>query len=113
MYTKAFEFAVRVVNTYKFLVNEKREYVLSKQLLRCGTSVGANISEANGGISKADFSAKISIAYKECLETKYWLKLLHTTNYLNEPMCNSLYSDADELCKIMYTIIKKSRPRNY
>ncbi|MEO1670978.1 MAG: four helix bundle protein, partial [Cyanobacteria bacterium J06631_2] len=75
-YEKAYSFAIRIVNAYKYLIKEHKEYVLSKQLLRCGTSIGANIAEANGAISSADFSAKISIAYKETLETKYWLSLL-------------------------------------
>ena len=71
VYEKAYQFAIRIVKAYEFLSKEKKEFVLSKQLLRSGTSIGANIAEANGGISKADFSNKISIAYKECLETKY------------------------------------------
>ena len=83
LYEKAYAFAIRVVKGYQFLSKEKREFILSKQLLRCGTSIGANISEANGAISKADFSSKISIAYKESLETKYWLNLLHDTDFIN------------------------------
>lgn len=79
-YTKAYNFAIRIVKAYQYLCEEKKEYVLSKQLLRSGTSIGANIAEANGAISDADFSNKISIAYKECLETKYWLSLLKDTN---------------------------------
>ena len=70
-YDKAYKFAIRIVNAYKYLIHDKKEYILSKQLLRSGTSIGANIAEANGAISPADFSAKVSIAYKECLETKY------------------------------------------
>jgi four helix bundle protein len=73
VYNKACQFAIRVVKAYKHLCEEKKEFVLSKQLLRSGTSIGANLAEANGAISKADFKAKISIAYKECLETKYLL----------------------------------------
>ena len=80
VYDKAYQFAIRIVKAYQFLSSEKKEFVLSKQLLRSGTSIGANIAEANGGISKADFSNKISIAYKECLETKYWLDLLKRYN---------------------------------
>ncbi len=78
---KSFEFAIRVVKLYKYLCNEKKEYVLSKQLLRCGTSVGANINEA--GQSKADFIAKMSISSKEARESKYWIELLIKTDYLN------------------------------
>ena len=73
VYEKAYQFAIRIVKAYQFLSKNKKEFILSKQLLRCGTSIGANIAEANGAISKRDFSSKISIAYKECLETKYWL----------------------------------------
>lgn len=91
VYSRAYQFAIRIVNAYKYLSKEKKEFVLSKQLLRSGTSIGANIAEANGratprrrqaqgnargAISKADFRAKMSIAYKECLEVKYWLSLL-------------------------------------
>ncbi len=76
LYNKSYKFAIRTVNAYKYLVEEKKEYILSKQLIRSGTSIGDNVAEANGAISTADFSAKLSIAYKECLETKYWLCLL-------------------------------------
>jgi len=109
LYTKAYAFSVRIVRAYQHISQEKREYVLSKQLLRCGTSIGANISEANGAISEADFSAKISIAYKECLETKYWLKLLHDTEYLTTPAFNSFFADADELGKLLYAILRTTR----
>jgi four helix bundle protein len=109
VYDKAYKFAIRIVNAYKYLSIKKNEYVLSKQLLRSGTSIGANIAEANGGISKADFSAKISIAYKECLETKYWLNLLKDTNYISPKEFNSIYPDADELSKILFSILKSSR----
>jgi four helix bundle protein len=81
---KSFEFAIRIVKVYQFLVNEKKEFVLSKQLLKSGTSIGANSEEAAGGQSKADFISKISIAYKEARETKFWIRLLFATNYLNK-----------------------------
>ena len=106
---KSYEFALNVVLIYKKLSEEQNEYVLSKQLLRSGTSNGANISEANGAISKADFSAKISIAYKESLETKYWLNLLKDSYYLAPQTANQLISDADELSKIMFAILKTTR----
>ncbi|WP_316316556.1 four helix bundle protein, partial [Clavibacter michiganensis] len=77
---KSFDFAVRVVKAYKFLVEEKKEYVLSKQFVRSGTSIGANAEEAVGGQSKADFISKISIAYKEARETNYWIRLLTATD---------------------------------
>jgi len=108
-YDKAYKFAIRVVKAYKYLVEEKREFVLSKQLLRSGTSIGANVAEANGAISKADFSAKISIAYKECLETKYWLSLLKDTGYIDMKSFDSIYQDADEIGKILFSILKKTR----
>lgn len=105
---KAYAFAIRIVNLYKCLV-EKQEYVLSKQLLRCGTSVGANITEANGAISDADFSAKMSIAYKEILEVKYWLSLMKDTGYIEQNQFDSLYSDADTIAKILFSIQKTTR----
>jgi four helix bundle protein len=79
---KSFAFAIRVVNLYKFLTNEKKEFVLSKQLLRSGTFIGANVEESIGGQSEKDFLSKLSIAYKEARETMYWLKLLLATDYL-------------------------------
>jgi len=106
---KSYNFAIRIVKLYKWLCENEKEYVLSKQLLRSGTSIGANISEANGAISKADFSAKISIAYKESLETKYWLNLLKDSDYLDSEKANSMISDADELSRIMFSILKTTR----
>lgn len=109
LYQKAYSFALRIINSYKFLSHEKQEFILSKQLLKSGTSIGANIAEANGAISKADFSFKISIAYKESLETKYWLSLLHETGFINTKTFNSMHLDADELSKILFSIIKTTR----
>ena len=109
LYEKSYAFAVRVVKAYQFLSTEKREYVLSKQLLRCGTSIGANVTEANGAISDADFSAKMSIAYKECLETKYWLHLLHDTDFITPRMFKSMFDDADELGKMLFTTLRSTR----
>ena len=109
LYEKAYAFAIKIIKIYQLLCSEKKEVILSKQLLRAGTSIGANISEANGGISKADFSAKLSIAYKECLETKYWLSLLKDTNFINGEVFQDTYRDADELGKILFTILKASR----
>jgi four helix bundle protein len=101
---KSFALAIRIVNAYKFLKKEKEEYVLSKQLLRSGTSIGANIEEAVGAQSKADFVSKLSIAYKEARETLYWIKLLVATDYLTSKTGHSLINDIDELCKIIGTI---------
>lgn len=109
LYDKAFEFAVRIINAYSFLAEKKKIYVVAKQLLRSGTSISANVVEANGAISKADFSAKLSIAYKECLETKYWLTLLYRTKFIDEKTYLSIYSDAEELSKMLFAILKKTR----
>ncbi|CAN5467403.1 four helix bundle protein [soil metagenome] len=108
-YTKAYNFAIRGVKAYQYLCKEKKEYILSKQMLRSGTSIGANIAEANGAISEADFSNKISIAYKECLETKYWLSLLKDTNFISENSFKIMHGDADEIAKILFSILKKTR----
>ena len=105
---KSFDFAVRIVKLYKYLTNEQKEYVLSKQLLRCGTSIGANIAEAQRGQSKADFISKISIALKEANETSYWLKLLYKTDYLNKLQFDSLNDDITELISILTSICKTS-----
>lgn len=106
---KSFNFSVRIINLYKYLCYNKNEYILSKQILKSGTSIGANIEEAHGGVSKADFSSKISIAYKESRETSYWLRLLNKTGFISQKMYNSIYNDCEELSKILYTIIKTSR----
>ncbi len=98
---KSFAFAIRIVNLYKFLASEKKEFVLSKQLLRSGTSVGANIEESIGGQSDKDFLSKLSIAYKEARESMYWLKLLQATEYLTNEQAESLLHDAEEICKII------------
>lgn len=85
---------------------------MSKQLLRSGTSIDANIAEANGGISTNDFSSKMSIAYKECLETKYWLSLLKDTDFIEENTYNSIFTDAEEIAKMLFSIINKTRITN-
>lgn len=103
---KSFDFAVRIVNLYKYLTVEHKEYVLSKQLLKSGTSIGANIAEGQKGQSKADFIAKMSIALKEANETLYWLKLLYKTEYLNKIEFDSMYADVDELISILTSICK-------
>ncbi len=96
---KSENFAVRVVNLYKFLV-KKQEFEISKQLKRSGTSVGANITEALFGSSKKDYLAKMYIAFKECNETMYWLRVLHRTDYLNDSEYNSIYGDCRELVSL-------------
>ena len=109
--TKAFEFAVRVIKLYQYLTRERKEFVLSKQLLRCGTSIGANINEAQAGQSKADFVAKMSIASKESRETKYWLELLCITGYLDSTQSHvvSLLNQSEELIKILTSIVKTAQ----
>ena len=107
---KSFEFAIRVVKLYKYLCDDKKEYVLSKQLLRAGTSIGANINEAQAGQSKADFIAKMAIASKEARESKYWIDLLIKTDYLdiNENHVKSLLNDIEEIIKLLTSIVKTS-----
>ncbi|RRS32053.1 MAG: hypothetical protein P794_02400 [Epsilonproteobacteria bacterium (ex Lamellibrachia satsuma)] len=108
---KSSDFAVRVVKLYKYLCEEKKEYVLSKQLLRCGTSIGANINEAQAGQSKADFIAKMAIASKEARESKYWIDLLIKTDYLNkhDVHVQTLVNDIEEIVKLLTSIVKSSQ----
>tara|TARA_B100000609_G_C16776370_1_gene214406 strand:- start:23 stop:439 length:417 start_codon:yes stop_codon:yes gene_type:complete len=101
---KSFAFAVRVVKAYKYLAETKKEYVLSKQFLRSGTSIGANIEEAIGGQSDADFMAKITIGNKEARETKYWIRLLKETGYFEESEALSLLNDLEEILRIIGSI---------
>ena len=103
---KSFKFAVRIVNLYKHMIREYKEYVLSKQILRCGTSIGANIAEAQRGQSKADFAAKMNIALKEASETEYWLRLLYQTDYLSKEAYSSLYADVHELISLLMAICR-------
>lgn len=103
---KSKAFALRVIRLYKYLCEERKEYILSKQLLRSGTSIGANIAEAFYGQSEADFVSKLSIAQKETSETIYWLDLLHESDYLKQNEYDSVYSDAEELIKLLTSSIK-------
>jgi len=103
---KSYAFAIRIVKLYKYLCEEKKEFVLSKQLLRSGTSIGANIEEAIGGQSKKDFFAKLTIAYKETRETHYWIRLLTDTDYLTKEQSESMLNDVEELLKIIGSIQK-------
>ena len=105
---KSKAFALRVVKLYKYLQAEKKEFVLSKQVLRCGTSIGANVKEAIRGQSRADFSAKMNIALKEASETEYWLELLHESDYIEEAHFSSIYQDCQELLKLLTAIVKTS-----
>ena len=103
---KSKSFALRIIKLYKYLTEQKKEFVLSKQLLRSGTSIGANIAEGERGQSKPDFRAKMSIALKEANETKYWLTLLHRTEYLNTNEFDSLVKDLKEILAILTAICK-------
>ena len=106
---KSFHFAIRIVNLYKYLCRTKKEFVLSKQLLRAGTSIGANVAESQQAQSRADFIAKLSIALKETSETKYWLRLLKATDYLTDEESRSIYADCVELEKLLVTILKSTK----
>jgi len=109
LYDKSYAFSLSIIRNYQFFISEKHEYILSRQLLKCGTSIGANVSEVNGAISIEDFSAKISIAYKECLETKYWLSLLKDARNIEHSAFDELHPKSDELAKILFSILKKTR----
>lgn len=110
---KSYGFAIRIVNLYKYLVINKKEFVLSKQILRSGTSIGANVEEAIGAQSTNDFINKLSIAYKEARETIYWINLLKDTGYYIEAQdALSIFSDCEELCKIISKIQISSKNKN-
>ena len=106
---KSFRFSVRIVRLCQYLQNQKKEYVISKQLLRAGTSIGANIAEGKQGQSRPDFISKLSIALKETAETKYWLHLLRATEYLNDVQFNSIVRDCQEIEKLLVSIVKSSK----
>lgn len=106
---KSKAFAIRIVRMYVWLKDNKQEYVLSKQCLRSGTSIGANVHEGVMARSKAEFIAKLQISLKEANETKYWLEILHETDFLTEDMYNSIYPECIELIKLLISIIKSSR----
>lgn len=109
VFDKSKKFAIRIVRLYKYLCDEKKEFVLSKQLLRSGTSIGANISEANCSISKKEFLSKMYIAFKECSESRYWLDLLHETDYLTQSEYDSIVNDCTELQKLLSSITKTTK----
>ena len=109
--SKSFDFAIRIVELYKYLVNEHKEYVLSKQVLRSGTSIGANVNEAVEAQSKKDFVSKMSIALKETSETIYWLKLLYSTKYIAQSQYNALFSEVYQLKKILTSIIISAKEK--
>jgi four helix bundle protein len=106
---KSFEFAVRIVNLYKYLTTEKKELVMSKQILRSGTSIGANAEEADSGQNKKDFIAKMNIVLKEAEETCYWLRLLDRTDYIENKIFESILADCNEIIAIVTAIIVTAR----
>ena len=106
---KSRDFAIRIVRVYNYLRNEKNEFVMSKQLLRSGTSIGANIAEAECAISKKDFLSKMYISFKECAETRYWLELLHETDYLTQSEYESINNDCAELMRILSKITQTTK----
>lgn len=109
MEIKSRDFAIRIVRVYNYLRNEKNEFVMSKQLLRSGTSIGANIAEAECAISKKDFLSKMYISFKECAETRYWLELLHETDYLTQNEYESINNDCAELMRILSKITQTTK----
>jgi four helix bundle protein len=106
---KSYAFAVRIVQLHQHLTASTREYVLSKQMLRSGTSIGANVEEAIGAQSRADFTSKLAIAYKEARETSYWLRLMNDTGYLSAEEFRSVHAEAEELCRIIGSILKTTK----
>jgi four helix bundle protein len=106
---KSFDFAIRIINLYKFVCEQRKEFVISKQILRSGTSIGANIREAQNAQSRPDFIHKMAIAQKECDETCYWLELFHKTSFISETEFNSLHNDCTALLKIIRSIILTSK----
>ena len=109
---KSKAFAVRIIRMYQYLCEEKKEYVLSKQVLRSGTSIGANVREAKRAQSKPDFNAKLFISLKEAEETEYWLELLVETDYISKEMFNSIYADCEEIIKLLVTSTKTLKENN-
>jgi len=106
---KSFEFAVRIVKLYRYLCDDKREFVLSKQLLRSGTSIGANVREALQAQGKRDFLSKVNIALKEANEALYWIELLYASEYIDEKQKESIYQDCNEIISILVAIVKTTK----
>lgn len=109
---KSKKFAVRIIDLYKYLISEKKEYVMSRQILKSGTSIGANVKEGEFAQSTSDFISKMSIALKEAGETEYWLELLYETDYITVAQYDSLKSDCKELIKLLTSIIKSAKSNN-
>ena len=106
---KSYDFAVRIVRLAQFLVDDKKEFYLSKQIIRSGTSIGANVEESSSGYTKKDFIFKMGISLRESKETRFWLRLLHDTAYIDDKLYDSLLSDCNELISILTRIIQTSK----
>ena len=106
---KSFAFAVRIVNVYKYLCEEKREFIMSKQLLKSGSSIGANVREAVHAQGKKDFLSKVNIALKEANETLYWIELLHATGFIDDKQKDSMWNDCDELVRLLASTVKTTK----
>ena len=104
------DFAIRIVRLYKYLIEEKKEYIMSKQLFRAGTSIGANVYEGKNAQSRADFSNKMNIALKEATESGYWIDLLHDTHYINDEEYASIFDDCDKIIATLTKIVKATKP---
>lgn len=109
--TKSYAFALRIVKLYRYLCDEKKEFVLSKQIVRSGTSIGANVEEAIGGQSNEDFLSKMSIAYREARETHYWLRLLRDSEILDAKQAESIIEDCEEILKLSGSIIRTTKSK--
>ena len=107
--TKSKDFAIRIVRAYKYLTAEKNEYIMSKQLLRSGTSIGANVKEGIRGQTKPDFYAKLNIALKEASKAEYWLEILYETDYIDKKLYESINSDCEEIIKLLVSITKTQK----
>jgi len=112
LFSKSYSFALKIIKTYKFLTENKKEFVLSKQLLRSGTSIGAMVRESKFAQSRVDFINKLSIGLKEANETLYWLELLHDSDYLDDLSFESVHNDANELVSILVSIVKSTKGTN-
>lgn len=110
-YDKSFKFSLKVIDTYKYLCEHKKEYIISKQLLRSGTSIGANLKEGLYGQSKRDFLAKVNIALKESAETEYWLEFLIKSKYFDEDVGNTLLAECREITKILYVTVRTTKEK--
>jgi four helix bundle protein len=106
---KSYAFAIRIIRLYQFLSQEKKEYILSKQLLRCGTAIGAMVKESEHAQSKADFLNKMNVALKEANETEYWLMLLKDTDYITAKQFESIHLDCSEILKLLASIVKSTK----